>query len=143
MAFPARERVTVESKLPVHFAPWVIQALGRLALTAAVILGLIIIIGGRARFSGPSFASALAYPGAPASWGIVLGVLGIAGLSASLLGGLRITRWALYGMATWALFFAYSFVQTAARDTGAGTTGIVIYVYVAVNAIVLGVAHKR
>lgn len=143
MASSSADRVTVESKLSPTFAPWVIQALGRLALTCAVILGVVIVLGGRERFAGPSFAGALSYPGAPASWGYVLGALGLVGIVSSLLGGLRVTRWTLYGMSVWALFFAYSFIQTAARDDQAGTTGIVIYIYVAVNAIVLGAAHKR
>lgn len=124
-------------------ARWVVQALGRLACTMALLIGAAIIWGGDIRFSGPSYASALTYPGAPESWGIVIGLAGLVGLLGSLLSRLWLTRWSLYTITAWCLFFTITLIQAAAHLPNAGLTGPFVYLYFAVSAAVLGAAHHR
>lgn len=132
-----------ERNLRPHEAQWVVQSLARCALTVGFALALLIILGGRGRWSSPSFEAALTYPYAPASWGYVLGVTSTLGLIASLAGGYRTVSAALYIVAVWSLFFAWSFFSTARLNPEAATTGIPMYIGYAVSAIVLGVAHWR
>lgn len=132
-----------EQKLDIQISRWVVQALARLSLTFGVILGALIVIGGEPRFSGPSYASALTYPGAPTSWGVAVALFGLLGITASLLGRTRWVSWMLYLCTGWALFFSYSLVQSAIESNTAGLTGPVIYTHFAISAVVLGVAHAK
>lgn len=132
-----------ERKLDVMIAQWAIQALARLMLTIGFALGLLIVIGGDLRFTGAAYETALRYPYAPESWGIIVGTLGAVGIIASLLGRLKITAAALYLLAAWCLFFAHSFYRTATINPVSGTTGIPVYIGVAVASAVLGVVHWK
>jgi hypothetical protein len=131
-----------ERKLDVGISQWVVQALGRLALTFAVIVGVLILAGGEQRFGSQSYAIALTYPGAPHSWGYVALASGVLGMVASLLGYLRWVWWSLMLLSIWALFFAISFAQTAYLDPHSSTTAIAVYAYVAVSSLIVGVAHR-
>ena len=131
------------NKLNPFVARWVIQALGRLNLTFAIAIGLAIILGGRLRFSGPAYATALAYPGAPTSWGVIIGLTGLVGLMASITARVDIVRWSLYVVAVWSSFFAYSFIDSAVHSPVAGITGPFMYTQLAIQSIVLAVAHKK
>lgn len=132
-----------ERKLDIDIARWAIQALARWMLTVAVVLGSLIVIGGKERFTGVSYEAALRYPYAPESWGIVLLVVGVVGLIASVSGKLRMVGATLYAEAVWCLFFAYSFAETATKNPVAGTTGPAIYAGASVVLAVLGVVHWK
>lgn len=124
-------------------AQWTVRALGRLALTFAVLVGMLILAGGEDRFGTQSYANALLYPGAPWSWGIVAFATGLIGLFASSMGWFRVVWWCLMLLATWSLFFAISFAQSAVNDPQASTTGIAVYGYVAISSLILGLTHRR
>lgn len=131
-----------ERKLNPSISQWTVQALGRLALIFATIVGILILVGGEQRFGSPSLSAALSYPGAPDSWGVVALVAGLSGLVASYLGRPLYVWWSLMLLSTWATFFAFSFIESATRDPGAATTGVAVYAYVAVSSLILGVAHR-
>lgn len=130
-----------QDKLNPKLTQWVVQALARLALTFSILLGVLIVIGGRIRWSGPSFTEALTYPGAPSSWGWVAVAIGATGLLGSITGRIRVVAAGLFFLAVWCLFFAYSFTQTAITIPEAATTGPAVYFYATVNCAVLAVAH--
>lgn len=132
-----------ERKLDVSIAQWAIQALARWMLTVGVLLGAFIIVGGDLRFTGAAYETALRYPYAPQSWGVAAGLIGVVGIAASLFGRLKVTAVALLLLAAWCLFFAHSFYQTATESSVSGTTGIPVYVGVAVTSAVLGVVHWK
>ena len=50
---------------------------------------------------------------------------------------------ALFVMAVWALFFAWSFIETAIGNPYAATTGIPIYLGLAVACLLIGLVHRR
>lgn len=120
---------------------WMIQSLGRLTATLALVIGIGIMIGGRARFSGQAYETALAYPGAPWSWGVVAASLGCWGILASLRGLPRHVSFALMGLGAWAFFFAISFLESAFTNPNVGLTGPIIYGYLTLTSIFLAVAH--
>lgn len=132
-----------ERRLREHESQWVVLAIGRGILTIGVILGVLIVLGGKQRWSSPSYEVALTYPYAPESWGWVLGVFSIAGLVGSLTSRLRLVSIGLYLIAVWCLFFSFSFIQTAVGNPSAATTGIPIYLGTAVCACLIGVLHWR
>lgn len=132
-----------ERNLGVHEAQWVVQTLARCALTVGFALALLIILGGRDRWSSPSFEAALTYPYAPASWGYVLGVTSTLGLIASVWGSFRTVSAALYVVSVWSLFFAWSFFTTARLNPQAATTGIPMYLGYAISASILAWVHWR
>lgn len=132
-----------QNKLEIGASLWVVQSIARLTLTFGVVIGLFIIAGGAARWQGPSYASALAYPGAPESWGYVALITGVIGLLGSLQARMILVAWSLYLLAAWALFFAISVGSAAYGNPNAGTTGVAVYLYVALVGIVVGVAHHR
>lgn len=132
-----------ERRLRAGEAQWAIQAMARGILTVGVILGALIILGGESRWSSPSFREALTYPYAPESWGWVLGVASLVGLVGSVIGRLKYVTGALFIIAVWSFFFAFSFWKTALDIPTAGTTGIPVYLGLAVACILLGIVHWR
>lgn len=132
-----------ERELDQWAAQWAVQAMARWTLTVAIGLGVLIVLGGDARFSEPSYAAALRYPYAPESWGVILLLIGTAGLVTSLWGWLRPTAVALFLVAAWCLFFGFSFASTAADNPHAGTTGAPIYGFALVTSILLAVVHWK
>lgn len=132
-----------ERKLDLSTAQWTIQALGRLALTFAMVVGVLIIIGGDERFGGRSYANALTYPGAPESWGWAVLIIGALGMLFSLVGRPHQVWYCLFLLSVWSGFFAFSFATTAFLDPKSSTTGAAVYTYVALSTLILGVAHRR
>jgi hypothetical protein len=118
-----------------------VQALARWLCTYGVVQGIFVIAGGRKRWSGSSFETALLVPGAPASWGWALLVIGLAGIICSLRGRIRGVALTLYGVTVWFAFFTISLGKTALEVPEAATTGVVTYGALAVISAVLGSAH--
>lgn len=132
-----------ERKLRPRESQWVVQTLARGILTIGLLLGALIIVGGKQRWSSPSYETALQYPYAPESWGWVLGTASLAGVLASLVGRLRFVSASLFVIAVWAIFFAWSFLDTATENPLAATTGIPIYAGLAVACALVGQVHWR
>lgn len=120
---------------------WVVQALARWLCTYAAVQGIFVIAGGRKRWSGESFATALLVPGAPASWGWAFLIVGLLGICCSLRGRMRGVAWSLYGVTIWFAFFTISLLKTALASPTAATTGVVTYGALAVISGVLGSVH--
>lgn len=135
--------VPERSKQVLSDAHWTVRALARLWLSIALILGVVIIVGGRDRWSSPGYRNALDYPYAPTSWGIALCLIAAVGLVGALTHRLRLTAGGLVALAVWCIFFAFSFWNVARNNPLAGTTGIPIYLGTAVTALVLAVGHWR
>jgi hypothetical protein len=131
-----------ERKLEPGVAQWTVQALSRLTLTFGVIVGCLILLGGPERFSSAALSSALAYPGAPDSWGWVALLAGLAGIVCIALARPWGVWWSLMVLSTWSFFFAASFAEAAMDNEATPLTGIAVYAYVAVTSLVLGVAHR-
>lgn len=96
-----------------------------------------IVIGGAIRWSGPGYTYLRDTPGAPASWGWALVLLGLALGLASLN-----TLWwakaiALTGIVTWSLGFAYGAQYATTHVVTAGTTGGPVYILTAILAAIL------
>lgn len=121
---------------------WLVQALARLIATFAIVQGLGIIVGGADRWRGPGFAVALTVPGAPATWGWALFLLGALALWGTFTTHRRLTWVALAGLGVWSLFFAISFLVVVLTIPGSATTGIFTYGFVAANAFVLAQGYR-
>lgn len=132
-----------ERRLDPHLSQWIIQSLSRWLATYAIIQGAFIVLGGPARWQGPSFATALLVPGAPASWGVVLCILGVAALAGTFTAHYRTTAAAVFCIGAWAFFFAISVAKTAMGDPNAATTGIFVYGHQAVTAVALAIVYWR
>jgi len=132
-----------ERKLDQWTAQWSVQALARWTLTIALVLGVLIIVGGAERWQSPSYAAALRFPLAPQSWGVVLGCAGLIGLISSLFGRLRATAICLAVVTIWCLFFGFSLLSAALTYRAAGTTGVPIYAFAAVVSGLLAVVHWK
>lgn len=132
-----------ERKLDPNVSNWTVQALGRLFYTYAIYLGIAIVLGGDPRFSAPSYASAMGFPGAPESWGVVVALAGAFGLVTSLAGHHRLVQYGLYALAAWSFFFGLAFADAALANPMAGTTGPPAYGVIGITCIVLGVAHRK
>lgn len=130
-----------ERKLDPGLAQWAIQALARWTLTVAIGLGIMILVGGRARWASPAYADAIRYPGAPYSWGAIVGLAGVVGIACSLRGRPRGVAACLFVVSAWCLFFCISLISGAFRSPIAGTTGIAVYAGTSVTAGVLAVIH--
>lgn len=132
-----------ERRLAPELSQWVVQSLSRLLATYAILQGLFIVIGGAARWSGKSLATALAFPGAPASWGLILFALGVIALACTFRPRMRAVAASLFAIAVWDLFFAVSLLITLLQEPTAPTTGFFVYGHQAVLACVLAVTYVR
>lgn len=131
------------SKLDPGVCQWVVQALTRLMATYSVAQGILILIGGRPRWAGPGYVTALMLPGAPASWGITLLLVG----ALTIIGTFRVLMTTVtvgcYSTAVWCFFFGMAGFKTAVDNPQAGTTGIPTYGVLGVTSAVLGVVYMQ
>lgn len=132
-----------ERNLDARLSQWIVQSLARLLATYAIFQGLFIIVGGADRWRGASLTTALAFPGAPASWGVILLACGVLTLAATFRPRMRVVSWALFAIAVWDLFFALSLLATLLRYPEAPTTGVFVYGHQAVLACFLAFAYRR
>lgn len=132
-----------ETALKIHISQWAIQAITRTVGAYAMVQGVAIVLGGRERWSGPSFVRALQLPGAPASWGWILALLGLLVLASTFAWtqagvrplSFRAVALGLFGISAWSMFFALTFVDVAYLNTPEtfsnglkpATTGIYTY----------------
>jgi hypothetical protein len=96
-----------------------------------------IVLGGEARWSGPSFTYLRETPGAPASWGWVLIGLGLLLGFASLSLSWWLKLFALAGISVWSLGFASGAQYATSTVETAGTTGGPAYLLIAVLAAIV------
>jgi hypothetical protein len=133
-----------ELGLSPHVSQWMVQAITRLVATYAIVQGLLIIIGGRHRWSAPSFSTAMTVPGAPASWGVALLVFGVLTLGGTFILtslGTKLVAVGTSGTSAWCVFFAGSLAVAAWHNPQASTMGVLTYVLFAVMAASLAVAY--
>lgn len=131
------------SKLEPNLARWVIQALARLLATYALVQGVVIVMGGAQRWRGSALAIAMQVPGAPATWGIALGICGALALLGTFRARMLLTSAALSLIGAWCMFFAISQLIVVVRDPHAGSTGVGTYTVLAIIAAVLSVAYRK
>lgn len=96
-----------------------------------------IVLGGEARWSGPSFTYLRDTPGAPASWGWALVCLGLLLGCASLCTSWWLKCFALAGMSVWSLGFASGAQYATTTVDTAATTGGPAYLLIAIIAAIL------
>ena len=115
----------------------------RLTATWAVLLGVAFTGGGTQRIVGPTWSGIASVPGAPATWGIPLAVLGVVALVGSLR-DVRVPAVAgLYGIAVWCLAIMYGFARGVINDAHAAVTGPFTYALIAGLAILFAYAQPR
>jgi len=131
-----------EEHLRADLSQWVVQALSRLFSTYAIVIGIFVITGGRERWSSPAFETAMQVPGAPASWGVAILIIGSVGLFGSLTARLRMVSGAMMGISIWCTFFTLSLLHAALKHPEAATTGVLTYGTMAVTAAVIGSIYK-
>jgi hypothetical protein len=96
-----------------------------------------IVVGGAERWSSPSFTYLREAPGAPASWGWALIVMGLLLGWASLARAWWIKCVALCGISTWSVGFASGAQYATTTVETAATTGGPVYLLVAIVAAIL------
>lgn len=126
-----------------RLAQYVVQTMGRLLATFAVLQGIFIIIGGSERWSGPGFATALQLPGAPPSWGAILLLCGVSAIVGSFRCKPILVAVSHFCGAGWSVFFAFTFVLTALQNEKAATTGIWAYSLIAFMYVIVGAAYRQ
>lgn len=137
-----RPLLATELTLQPHVAQWTVQALARGASTVAIILGIIIIQGGAARWRDRIFEVALQFPGAPQSWGALIVVFGLVALVGSLCGRRKIVATGLYLCAVWTLALGSTLGAEAFQNPNVSRTDSILYFGTTVLFILLGAAYS-
>lgn len=120
-----------------------VQMLARALALYGVVQGVGILLGGSGRWDGvPALELALAVPGAPPTWGVVILVLGVACMVGTYR-SVRVTKWACYGIGGWGVFFALSLIPVVLTEPHAATTGPPVYFLQAFVATAIGVAYRQ
>lgn len=130
-----------ELNIAPRYAQWAIQGFARLIATWAILQGGLITAGGAKRWSSPAYAVAILVPGAPATWGVSLLVIGALILAGTFTVCLRLTAVALYLLSVWAAGMTTASVAAWSRDERA-STGF-NYPLLGVIAAVLAVIYWR
>lgn len=131
------------SRLDPDLSRWVVQALTRLLATYAIVQGFVICIGGSERWRGAALAVAMQVPGAPATWGVALGIFGALALAGTFIVRMQLTSASLWLVGAWCMFFALSQFLVVVKDPHAGTTGVGTYTVLAVASYVLAYAYRK
>lgn len=132
-----------ELSLEPHIAQWTVQALGRGLAFLAIIAGLNIVLTGHDRWSTPEYTSALAVPGAPATWGYLLMLTGLLALYGSLRGKYRWLLLGHAGVGFWGIFFSFSFAKAATSGNTIPNGGFFVYLGLAFAAIAVAMAYWK
>jgi ABC-type Mn2+/Zn2+ transport system permease subunit len=135
--------VKTANQLSPTVAQWMVQALARLLGTFGFLQGVFIVAGGPSRWKSPGLAVAMLVPGAPASWGLAIGIAGTLAVVGTFFSRHRLTSAALWAMGAWCLFFAMSLVVTVLRDSRVATTGVFTYLFMAVICVCLSTAYAQ
>lgn len=130
-----------ERTLDPHVAQWVVRTVTRIVSVYAIVIGVAIIIGGPARFGGVSYSVALALPGAPTTWGVIVAVGGAVSLLGTILGRAAIVAAGLLLQGLWSLMFASAFAIAMFNFPNANSTGMWVYLSIALILFILGSAH--
>lgn len=138
---PRPPKLPPEQYLNPFVTQWVVQALTRLFATYAILQGLGIILGGRIRWSSVAFRDALTVPGAPSSWGVVLGLIGAWALAATFSRRHKNITTAMGCLSAWHGVFALFFATAALDSHTAATTAVWVYGTVCVCCCVLAGAY--
>lgn len=136
-------KVATELTLNPRLAQWIVQSIGRLLATFAILQGLNITFGGARRWGTDAFVIAMLVPGAPPTWGVVLLILGIIALVGSLKARFTPVVIGMLGGSVWCGFFALSFAISTLRNENAATTGVWAYGAFAVLFALIAVAYKE
>lgn len=130
-------------RLDAAAAQYLMQLLTRLFATYAIVQGAGIILGGSQRWSSSkALATALALPGAPATWGALLLLAGALALYGTFRSP-RVTRIGCFGISVWSFCFALALVPNLVTSFTASTTGVFVYGKDAIAAMVLAVAYRH
>lgn len=113
---------------------------------AALIVGVLIIIGGVERWGASTYLYLVQVPGAPEIWGVfilLIGVVIIAGaVRTEVYGKCMLNVYGLTAMMIWLMLFASGIVM-AAVVTSASPVGAVWLVLTAFNAMVLAANYRE
>jgi hypothetical protein len=115
-----------------------VQTLGGTAMA----LGLGILIGGPAKFSGSGFAVARTVPGGAYTWGSMILLCGIAIMLSTLVWNRKAISFALAVAAGWNAAFASFIAAAAVSNRQTSLTGFIIYSSFAVMCLVQRATSK-
>lgn len=132
-----------EFSLNPRVAQVAVQMTARLLATFAVIEGLVIIVGGRARWSDLGHQVALAVPGAPATWGVFLLIAGLVAFAGSLLDKMHVAAIGMFLGGVWSIFFALAFAWAATIYDGATNTAAWTYGALGVMYMLIAMAYHQ
>ena len=132
-----------ERQLSPRIAQWTVQALTRLFATFGLVQGVFIVIGGAGRWQAPGLAVAMLVPGAPATWGVAIGIIGAIALYGTFRSMLRVTAYAMIAMGAWCLFFATSLILVVIHNDRVATTGVWTYLLASITACTLSAAYLQ
>lgn len=114
----------------------IVRYTARLLGAGGLALGMVILLGGRARFGAAAFAAARTVPGEHLTWGALAAAAGALILTASAFRLWALLTWAQAALGLWCLFFAGGIVIAAVDDPRSGLTGAVVYMLVGLILIV-------
>lgn len=120
-----------------------VQMTARLLATFAVVEGVVIIIGGRGRWSDLGHQVALAVPGAPATWGVALLVAGAIAFVGSVMDRMHTVALGLFLGGIWSFFFSVAFGASAVLYDQATTTAAWTYGALAIIYFLISVAYHQ
>lgn len=132
-----------ELNLAPRLSQWAVQALTRLVATYAVIQGILIVTGGPKRWSSPGLAVAMSVPGAPASWGISLGIFGLITMCATFTYRQMLVAVGVFMIGVWCFFFCTASLLSVIRTPTTATTGVPTYTVLSIIAMTLAVIYYR
>lgn len=110
----------------------------------AVLVGLLILLGGPERWQAAAYKTAMELPGAPATWGWIILFAGVL----LTFGNLVVSRQSIIvscGVAAlWCTFFAITFGAQLFRDPeGVGNLGPAVWGFIAIIYLLHAAAHSR
>lgn len=129
--------------MPVYAYRWAVQAVIAVLGVGAVLVGLLLILGGPAQFASPSLVIARAVPYSPYSWGVILAGSGLASLAGAVLGHPKLMRGALFAQAIWYVFLVLSLLAVAITGHAVPVTGSIAYVQLGVLSLVAWGASRE
>lgn len=119
------------------------RIIGGILSVYAITQALVLIFAHKDRFTAQGWFTAMQVPGAPQTWGVILGLAGVTLAYGIIKKMWRLAAWASFVAGVWSMFFAVTFFISAIEKGNASLTGIPTYLQNALIFVVLGVTLKQ
>lgn len=111
--------------------------------TIGIVYGVLVCIGGPARWSSAVYGTVSMVPGSPYVWGVIIAIAGVFTITGSATLNMRLRDVGLWLFAAWLVFFGAGIAISASRNHAVAYAGTILLFGIAVQLLVFWRMDER